>query len=212
MTDNLISHVGVYVPLFESGWRLVAAQPMEQQWKRCHVSSKLSHINDRLTLCACPWKSENIGHSVVSDPLQSHGLSPGSLVHGILQARILEWVAIPFSRESSQPRDWTQVSCIKPRSPALKEDYLSSEPSGKPHYILMKTKLYGEATCVCSGQQSQSPKLTSQHQPPDMWMNGLQMVQNPGLRVFQLEIRYDGAKISCSHWCYLNSWLIETMR
>ena len=32
--------------------------------------------------------------------------------HGILQARILEWVAIPFSRGSSQPRDRTQVSCI----------------------------------------------------------------------------------------------------
>ena len=31
-------------------------------------------------------------------------------VHGILQARILEWVAIPFSRGSSQPRDQTQVS------------------------------------------------------------------------------------------------------
>ena len=31
-------------------------------------------------------------------------------VHGILQARILEWVAIPFSRESSQPRDQTQIS------------------------------------------------------------------------------------------------------
>ena len=34
------------------------------------------------------------------------------IVHGILQARILEWVAFPFSRESSQPRDRTQVSCI----------------------------------------------------------------------------------------------------
>ena len=33
-------------------------------------------------------------------------------VHGILQARILEWVAVPFSRGSSQPRDWTQVFCI----------------------------------------------------------------------------------------------------
>ena len=33
-------------------------------------------------------------------------------VHGILQARILEWVAFPFSRGSSQPRDWTQVSYI----------------------------------------------------------------------------------------------------
>ena len=35
---------------------------------------------------------------------------PGSSVHGILQARKLEWVAIPFSRGSSWPRDWTQVS------------------------------------------------------------------------------------------------------
>ena len=36
---------------------------------------------------------------------------PGSSVHGILQARILEWVAIPFSRGSSHPKDWTWVSC-----------------------------------------------------------------------------------------------------
>ena len=38
--------------------------------------------------------------------------SPGSSVHGILQARILEWVAIPFSRASSSPRKWPRVSCI----------------------------------------------------------------------------------------------------
>ena len=37
---------------------------------------------------------------------------PGSSVHGILQARLLEWVAILFSRESFEPRDQTQVSCI----------------------------------------------------------------------------------------------------
>ena len=36
-------------------------------------------------------------------------------VHGILQARTLEWVAFPFSRGSSQPRDGTQVSCIAGR-------------------------------------------------------------------------------------------------
>ena len=40
---------------------------------------------------------------------------PGSSVHGILQARILEWVAISFSRGSSQPRDRTQVSHIAGR-------------------------------------------------------------------------------------------------
>ena len=37
---------------------------------------------------------------------------PGSSVHGILQARMLKWAAIPFSRGSFQLRDWTQVSCI----------------------------------------------------------------------------------------------------
>ena len=37
---------------------------------------------------------------------------PGSSVHGIFQARILEWVAIPFSREFPLPMDWTWISCI----------------------------------------------------------------------------------------------------
>ena len=37
---------------------------------------------------------------------------PGSSIHGILQARILEWVVISFSKESSQPRDQTSISCI----------------------------------------------------------------------------------------------------
>ena len=51
-------------------------------------------------------ESESGSCSVMSNSLWPHGL----LVHGILQARILEWVAFPFSRGSSQPRDWTQVS------------------------------------------------------------------------------------------------------
>ena len=48
-----------------------------------------------------------------------------SLSMGILQARILEWVVMPFSRGSSHPG-------IEPRSPALQEDSLPSEPPGKP--------------------------------------------------------------------------------
>ena len=51
---------------------------------------------------------------VVSDSLRPHELvalqAPLSI--RILQARILEWVAMPSSRASSQPRDWTQASCI----------------------------------------------------------------------------------------------------
>ena len=49
---------------------------------------------------------------------------PGSSVHGILKARILEGVAISFSRGSSQPRD-------EPGSSALQADSLPSEPPGK---------------------------------------------------------------------------------
>ena len=51
---------------------------------------------------------------------------PGPSVHGILQARILEWVAIPFSRGSSRPR-------IESESLALQADSLPSEPPGKPN-------------------------------------------------------------------------------
>ena len=44
------------------------------------------------------------------DPMNCN--APSCSVHGIIQARTLEWVDIPFSRRSSWPRDWTQVSCI----------------------------------------------------------------------------------------------------
>ena len=54
---------------------------------------------------------------------------PGSSVHGILQARILEWVANPFSRGSPRPRDWTS-------SLALQVNSLPYEPPGKPYYII----------------------------------------------------------------------------
>ena len=54
---------------------------------------------------------ERESHSVMFGSLQPHGLyPPGSSVHEIFQARILEWVAISFFRGSSQPRDPTQVS------------------------------------------------------------------------------------------------------
>ena len=62
------------------------------------------------------FESESISCSVVSDSLRHHGLQPTRLsVHGILQARILEWVAIRFFRGSSRPRDQTQVFCITDR-------------------------------------------------------------------------------------------------
>ena len=55
------------------------------------------------------WLKWSESCSVVSDSLRPHGL------YGNLQARILERVAFPFSRGSSQPRDWTGISCIAGR-------------------------------------------------------------------------------------------------
>ena len=53
---------------------------------------------------------------------------PGSPVHGILQARILEWVAISFSRGSCQPR----LKPVSPAFPALQADSFTAEPFEKP--------------------------------------------------------------------------------
>ena len=59
--------------------------------------------------------------------LQTHGLSPpGFSVRGTSQARILEWVAISFSRGSPQPSDQTRVSCLAGR-------YFTTEPPGEPY-------------------------------------------------------------------------------
>ena len=58
------------------------------------------------------WKESEVAQScpTLCDPMDCS--LPGSSVDGIFRARILEWVAISFSRRSSWPRDWTQVSCI----------------------------------------------------------------------------------------------------
>ena len=92
-------------------------------------------------------------HSIVSHSLQpygSHQDPPGSSsIHGIFEARILEWVVIFFSRGSSQPRDRTQVShaagrlFTDPDSPTrgwtciscgshIAGGFFTAEPLGKP--------------------------------------------------------------------------------
>ena len=69
--------------------------------------------------------------------LQPHGVYslPGSSVQGILQARKLAWIAIPFSRESSQPRDRIQVSCTAGRFLTI---WATSDHNILSIYLLMK--------------------------------------------------------------------------
>ena len=95
-------------------------------------------------------------------------------VRGILQVRILEWVAVPFSRGSSQPRDLPNPG-IKPRSPALQADSLPTELSGKPLYRVLyiyeayfpkvkKVKVLATQLCptLCSPMNC-SPPCSSVH-------------------------------------------------
>ena len=74
-------------------------------------SPPASSVLDAL-LCPTLWNPKNCS-------------LPGFSVHGIFQVRILEWVAIPFSRGFSQPRDRTWVSCII--------GFFSSEPPESSH-------------------------------------------------------------------------------
>ena len=67
-----------------------------------HLESPFCYCCSVAKLCPSLW-----------DPVDWR--TPGSSVHGILQARILEWVASPFSRGSSRPRDQTWDSCIAGR-------------------------------------------------------------------------------------------------
>ena len=61
-------------------------------------------------------RSESVSPSVMSDSSDPMNCTPpASFVYGIFQARILKWIAMPFSRGSSWPRDWTWVSCIAGR-------------------------------------------------------------------------------------------------
>ena len=64
---------------------------------------KVSHLSKRSEVLFGQW------YPTLCYPMDCS--LPGSSLHGILQDRTLEWVAIPFSRGSSQPRDPTQVSC-----------------------------------------------------------------------------------------------------
>ena len=64
-----------------------------------------------LCFCFCASGGGLVAKSCLTcDPMNCS--LPGSSVHRTSQAKILEWVAIPFSRGSFQPRDWTQISCI----------------------------------------------------------------------------------------------------
>ena len=100
---NLVHQAGPkkkeIVPLEEHGvGRITQREMSDRRQIPYYIASCSKSCQSCLTLC---------------DPKDCS--QPVSSVHGILQARIPEWVAIPFSRRSFQPRDQTQISCIAGR-------------------------------------------------------------------------------------------------
>ena len=96
---------------------LEAVHPCRQAPSQPHP---LTPFNSSLCCAVCAkslWLCPTL-----CDPMDCS--QPGSSVHGIFQARILEWVAMPFSRGSSWPMDWTRVSCTAGR-------FFTAEPPGK---------------------------------------------------------------------------------
>ena len=92
--------------------------------------------------------------SVVADSDSINCIPSGSSVHGILQARILEWVAIPFSRRYSRPRDQTWVSCIAGR---LFTDWATRE-SDKAS-VFLKRGRDSLSLCTCAEKKSHGDTL-----------------------------------------------------
>ena len=108
--ETLISHSPFLQPLATTNWlsACMSSPTLVIWYKWTHIMwvplSLLSlHIMSSRFICVCVKVAQS--YPTLCDPMDY-------TVHGILQARILEWVAFPFSRESAQPRDWTQVSHI----------------------------------------------------------------------------------------------------
>ena len=88
-----------------------------------------------------------------------HSSLPGSSAHGLFQARIVEWVAISFSRGSSQPRDQTQASCIAGRF------FTKTKAKPKPlnmfnylHRYQRQKRKINLSVHICISEKSYNPK------------------------------------------------------
>ena len=113
-------------------WQKVSQEPLlldRRKLNLVHVKGMMlwaEHREAPVQLAQCLMCYVLSHFSCVSDSMDCS--LPGSSVHGIFQARILELVAISFSRGSSQPRDRASVSC-------LADGFFTPEPPGKPSVL-----------------------------------------------------------------------------
>ena len=132
----------------------------------------------------------HFSHVSLCDPKDYSPLGPS--IHGILQARVLEWVAIPFSRVSSQSKDWTQVSRIAGRFFTIWA------------YSLEKTLMLGKT----EGKRKRELQRMR-------WLDSITDLMDMNLRKVQDIVKNRGAWCATVHgvtksWTQLSDW--TTMR
>ena len=108
--------------------------------------------------------------STLLDPMDC--ILPGSSVHGILKAKILEWVVVPSSMWSSTFRNWTNISCITGRFfptelPGKPHDFASSVLKGQSFNISQFSSVTQSSPTLCEPMNHSMPGLTVHHQPPE---------------------------------------------
>ena len=101
----------------------------------------------------------------------------GSSVHGIFQARILQWVAISFSRGSSHPRDRTQVSCTA-------GVFFTTRPPGKPHRVVRGIRINSQPNAADLATQQHphsgpAPATRPASNCPERCCRGLSQLPGP---------------------------------
>ena len=132
------------------GFKITADCDRSHEIKRCLLLGRKESEVTQLCMTLC-------------DPMDCS--LPGSSIHGIFQARILEWVAISFSRRSSWPRDWTRVSCIVGRHFTI---WATREGSWKKSYDKLRQCIKKQSHHFASkGPYSQSYYLSFTH--VQMW-------------------------------------------
>ena len=165
----------VYSPVGIPKSQLAAEQPLtEKGWTH---QQKMPHIRQRRSpkkmvksevAQSCPTLCDSMDCSL-----------PGSPVHGIFQARTLKWVAISFSRRSSQPRDQTQVSLTAGRVFTIWV-IREAQQDGRRSKIMFTIKLHthqrsseGANKTVCApGPRERSYDLHKRFSQTCLWVSG----------------------------------------
>ena len=131
----------------------------------CGLSSSFSHTH-------IPWKKVKVlvSQSRLTLCNSADCSPPASSVHGILQARILEWVAISFSMGLPWPRDQT-------KSPALLADSLLSEPLGKLHIpFYCSCSVTQLCLTLCNPTDCSTPDFPVLHHLPELAQTCVRLV------------------------------------